>query len=786
MLQSRLGTGQPQFTDRARPVENFVTPCRFAQCIRVSDRVANIIGNLVGFTKLFAECTPWFALGASCCRARLRRCSEQGTGFCPLIHYEINFGLAFPCLTGNDPAAGADRPGNDAHQFSDSRVIARCCPCKQLESEDNQPVADEHREFLPERLVHRDLSSPAVCIIKARQIVMNERGAVEQLNRGCRSIGNLGQVIAAGVRDRNAQARTNSGTSRKHGIAHGRSQPWRRFRLRYSVNRAPDRLVYANRWIHDTPPARCRWLTLSHYVIFNIHFQMSNFCDSGDDALAAGSPHIAVIGAGIGGLAAASLLSSAGSRVTVLEKEPTPGGKMREIAFDDIRIDAGPTVFTMRWVFDEIAAAAGAELNDLVTLRPASVLARHVWEDSARLDLFADVEASAQAIREWAGAREASGYLKFCDRARDTYRTLEHSFIRSARPSPASLVARSGLSGAVDLWRIAPFRSLWGALGDYFPDPRLRQLFGRYATYCGSSPFEAPATLMLIAHVEQAGVWLVEGGMHSLAQAFAGLADRNGATLRYNANVAAIEVDSDGVRGVQLDTGESIMASAVVANADIAAVAAGQLGPAVSRAVSPIPATSRSLSAVTVNTVAAAGSFPLARHTVFFSNDYPAEFNSLFKMGAVPDDPTVYICAQDRDDSGTRKSTGDERLFLLINAPANGDSRTWNSSVRKRCEAHLFHRLEKSGLHLETDPRRTEVTTPAEFHRLFPGTGGALYGRANHGWKASFQRPTARTRVPGLYLVGGSVHPGAGVPMAALSGKMAADAILKDCVSIRR
>ena len=508
--------------------------------------------------------------------------------------------------------------------------------------------------------------------------------------------------------------------------------------------------------------------------------------DSRGDALTAGLPHVTVIGAGIGGLAAAALLAAGGTPVTVLEKEAGPGGKMREIACGGLRIDAGPTVLTMRWVFDEIAAEAGAELDDLVTLRPARVLARHVWEDSECLDLFADAEASAEAIAEWAGRGEADGFRKFCARAGDTYRTLERSFIRSARPSPMSLVARAGLSGAVDLWRIAPFETLWRALGGYFRDPRLRQLFARYATYCGSSPFAAPATLMLIAHVEQSGVWLVEGGMYRLARAFAGLAEANGAALRYGANVAAIETDSDGATGVRLDSGETVRAAAVVVNADIAALAAGRFGKPASRAVSRVPAGERSLSAVTVNAVADPGTFPLARHTVFFSDDYEAEFKTLFGAGAVPDDPTVYVCAQDRDDAGGGAAAGDERLLLLANAPADGDRRSYDPSVRQRCEALLRGRLERSGLTLEMDRRRKVVTTPAEFHRLFPGTGGALYGRASHGWNASFQRPAARTKIPGLYLAGGSAHPGAGVPMAALSGRMAADAIAKDCASTRR
>ncbi len=495
---------------------------------------------------------------------------------------------------------------------------------------------------------------------------------------------------------------------------------------------------------------------------------------------------VAIVGAGIGGLAAATTLASAGMAVTVLEKEAAPGGKIRQIAFGNIGIDAGPTVFTMRWIFDEIAAAAGTVLDDLVTLRPATVLARHAWDDTGYLDLFADRDASAEAIRDFAGSREADGYRKFCEQAEQTYRTLERSFIRSNRPSPMTLVALAGVSGIADLWRISPFETLWAFLGRYFRDIRLRQLFGRYATYCGSSPFLAPATLMLIAHVEQTGVWLVEGGMHRLARAFAGLARSKSATILCNTNVAAIEADGDGVIGVRLDSGETIPAGTVIANADISALSSGRFGKAVGRAVPSVPFENRSLSAITVNSIADTGGFPLARHTVFFSGDYEAEFDALFGAGAIPQEPTIYVCAQDRDDTGARPGSGAERIFCLVNAPADGDRCLYGRREREKCESNLYRRLERCGLTLRTDPARTAITTPLEFHRLFPGTGGGLYGRASHGWSASFQRPTARTKIPGLYLAGGSVHPGAGVPMAALSGKMAAEAVLKDCGSMRR
>ena len=494
--------------------------------------------------------------------------------------------------------------------------------------------------------------------------------------------------------------------------------------------------------------------------------------------------HVVVIGAGIGGLVSALLLAQAGLGVTLVEKAARPGGKMRSVRVGDAAVEAGPTVFTMRWVLEEAFAECGAVLGDRVRLTPASLLARHAWSADERLDLFADIDRSAEAIAAFAGAREADGYRRFCARAAEVYRTLEGPFIRGARPSPIDLGRRVGLTGLGDLWRIQPFATLWSALGEYFRDGRLRQLFGRYATYCGSSPFTAPATLMLVAHVEQAGVWLVEGGMSRLAQAVADLAAERGASLRYGTEVAGIVVEHGRVAGVELAGGERIRADAVVANTDVAALAHGLLGADAALAGDRIASSERSLSALTFCLTARPRGFPLAHHTVFFSRDYRAEFDDILSRRRLPKDPTVYVCAQDRGDEAADPGRP-ERLLLLVNAPADGRERAFSDSEIETCETNLRRRLEACGLSLEA-ASPSVATNPAGFEALFPGTGGALYGRAAHGWMASFKRPGARTKVPGLYLAGGSVHPGPGVPMAALSGRLAAEALLADLASTAR
>jgi 1-hydroxycarotenoid 3,4-desaturase len=489
---------------------------------------------------------------------------------------------------------------------------------------------------------------------------------------------------------------------------------------------------------------------------------------------------VVVVGAGVAGLVAALELARADVRVTVVERMAAPGGKMREVRAGGPCMDAGPTVLTMRWVFDEIYARAGTTLERQLTLQPARILARHAWSGSERLDLHADPRESAEAIGVFAGAAEARGYADFCARARRMYQTLEGPFIEATRPNLLSLVGRVGWRGLGDLRRIAPFATLWKALGEHFRDPRLRQLFGRYATYCGSSPFLAPATLMLVAHVEQAGVWLVEGGMHRIAASLAQLGTSGGVEFRYGAAVAAIGIDSDRVSGVTLADGEVIEADAVLSNADIGALGAGHLGAQVLRAVAPVPRAARSLSAITWALSTRTSGFPLSRHNVFFGADYASEFDDIFRRGRLPQAPTVYVCAQDRGAAATVAPPGAERLLVLVNAPPSGDTHAYARSEIEPCETRTFALLERCGLQVERQPAHQLVTTPADFERLFPGTGGALYGPASHGWRASFRRPGARSRIAGLYLAGGSTHPGPGVPMAALSGRQAAAAILAD------
>jgi 1-hydroxycarotenoid 3,4-desaturase len=268
--------------------------------------------------------------------------------------------------------------------------------------------------------------------------------------------------------------------------------------------------------------------------------------------------------------------------------------------------------------------------------------------------------------------------------------------------------------------------------------------------------------------------------MHRLAAALAALAERQGVTLEYGRTVRRIDRQSGRVTGVMLSDGRSVKCDAVVFNGDPAGLLAGLLGNGPQQALPPSAAHPRSLSAWVWAFAATPSGADLIHHNVFFSSDPAREFGPIGR-GEMPKEATLYVCAQDRQsDRHQGQPMGPERFEIIMNAPAKTSQPLGEID---QCRARTFPQLARFGLSFDQPPPDSALTTPAGFSALHPGSQGAIYGRSPQGTLASFQRPGARTRLPGLYLAGGGAHPGAGVPMAALSGKHAAEAILSDLTS---
>ena len=488
---------------------------------------------------------------------------------------------------------------------------------------------------------------------------------------------------------------------------------------------------------------------------------------------------VVVIGAGMGGLAAAIRLAAAGARVTLVEAQASPGGKMRALPSAAGPVDTGPTVLTLRGVFDDLFSLSGERLEDHLTLLPQPILARHWWPDGSHLDLTGDREADARAIAAFSSPAEARAYRRFDALAQGLYDAFDGPVMRA--PQPLLLPILRAVAARPALWSsLLPGRSLAGLLRRQFGDSRLVQLFARYATYVGGRPEHAPAVLALIWRAEAAGVWAVEGGMHRLAEALAALAGRLGVRVRYGTRARRIVRQGGRVTGVQLDSGETLPCAACVHAGDPAALTGGLLGEGLETALPPSATRPRSLSAW-VWSFAAVPQGPLAseliHHNVFFPTDTAREFGPI-GAGNMPETPTLYLCAEDR--AGGPPPRGAERFEIIVNAPAGRADQPEDFS---RCHARTFQTLRRMGLSFSPEPDRGALTTPAMLERLFPGSGGAIYGRSPEGSFAAFARPPAQTRVPGHYLAGGGAHPGAGVPMAALSGQHAAQAVVADLTS---
>jgi 1-hydroxycarotenoid 3,4-desaturase len=483
--------------------------------------------------------------------------------------------------------------------------------------------------------------------------------------------------------------------------------------------------------------------------------------------------HVAIIGAGMGGLASAIRLASAGCRVTLLDSAPAAGGKMRTVDSPAGPVDAGPTVLTMRHQFDALFALADARMEEFVELVEEPLLARHWWLDGSSLDLFADRDRSVEEVRRFAGTREAEAFRSFSERAQRLFTGFEAAMMESARPTLPAMTATVLRSPAL-IGDMAPLSSLARSLVRTFRDPRLRQLFGRYATYVGGMPGSSPGVLQLIWHAEASGVWRVHGGMHKLAEALEDLAGKMGVDMRMGAHVTRVEIQDGRVSAVHTETGPKLRVDAAIFNGDPRALRQGLLGAPLRDAVPETAVTPRSLSARVWAFAAETAGPELVHHNVFFGEDPEAEFGPILD-GKPPSDPTLYICAQDRG-AGTAPPAL-ERFEIIENA-APTDQETPEET--DQCRTRVFNRLTEFGLTFTPRPDASKVTTPAAFDRMFPASLGSLYGRSPHGMMAAFRRPTAKTTIPGLYLAGGGAHPGAGIAMAALSGRHAAEAIARD------
>ncbi len=489
---------------------------------------------------------------------------------------------------------------------------------------------------------------------------------------------------------------------------------------------------------------------------------------------------VVVVGAGVGGLAAAARLAALGHRVELHERSGTHGGKLGEYRRDGFAFDTGPSLLTLPGVFEDLFAATGGPPDlDVVAVDPVCA---YRFADGSTLDMPHDPAAVPAALDAALGPGRGDQWDALYQRSARLWDLVGDAVLRRPLDGAADLLRFS--RRVRDLRVIAPWRTLRGLGEAMLPDPRLRAWFDRYATYSGSDPRRTPSVLSVTPYVEQRfGAWYVRGGMRRLADALLERCVARGVAVRLHSEVVAVHTTDGRVSGVRTSGGALVPADVVVCDAD-ASVLYERLLPgrgtaAVRRGLRRAP---RSSSAF-VLLLALDGREPGAAHRVWFPRDYDAEFDALFAPGrrrrrAPVADPTVYVHAP--DDPALRPDDRSEGWFVLVNAPPHdaAGGLDWDEpGLAERYADHVLAVLAARGTDVRDRVRWREVRTPADLERETGSPGGAIYGSASHGPRAALLRPANRSPVPGLYLVGGSAHPGGGLPLVALSAGIVADLV---------
>jgi len=490
---------------------------------------------------------------------------------------------------------------------------------------------------------------------------------------------------------------------------------------------------------------------------------------------------VVVIGAGMGGMACAARLRAQGHAVTVVEQSETWGGKLGRTEHKGHVFDTGPSLLTLPAVYRDLFLKTGRPLEESVDIIDLETAFRYQFADGTVLRMpGVGIGNSADAIGDALGGTSATQWRNFMERASAMWAATRTPFLESELQGLRTLLALS--TRVRDLRTIAPQKTLRALAEHYFSDARLITLVDRYATYTGSDPRKAPAALATIPYIEQTfGAYHVAGGLRELGRALFDRCVDLGVTFDFSTDATSINGKTKAT-GVTLATGREIKADVVVANADASTVYDKLLSPDARRAcrreVRKLRKSTPSLAGF-VSLLAIEGSTEdLEHHNVFFPDNYNAEFDSIFGPHPSPvEQPTIYIC---RPQDSLMAPQGAESWFILINAPRHEAESgcDWNTpGLAENYGAKILAQLAERGFDISSRIKWQQDSTPADLESRTRAPGGSIYGTSSNGTSSAFLRPSNTSPLPGLFLVGGSVHPGGGLPLVAMSAAIVASHI---------
>jgi phytoene desaturase len=481
---------------------------------------------------------------------------------------------------------------------------------------------------------------------------------------------------------------------------------------------------------------------------------------------------IGIIGGGISGLATAARLRKVGHEVVLFESESQLGGKMNQFIQDGFRFDTGPSLFTLPELLEQLFIDCGENPSDYFSYFRLDPITKYFFEDGLRLNAFASVDHFAKEIASKTNT-SSEEITKYLGDAKFTFDVTRPLFLERSLHRIGTFFNKDALKGYANLHKLSAFDSLHAWNKKQFSDERIVQLFDRYATYNGSNPYKAPATLKVISHLEHAmGAYYPKGGIYAIAKALTKLCEKLGVFIQTNSRVSKLLFDRNqtSVRGLEVN-GEEIILDAVVSGVDIAGFY-DTLAPDIKKPKS-ITSSDPSSSAMIFFWGMNEKTEQLDVHNVFFSDNYKEEFDCIEK-GELTIDPTVYVYVSSKVEVSDAP-TGCENWFVMINTPIHRPEMSWDRAVemaRVNIQAKLEHAL---GQNIRQRIRFEKVMTPKDIEANTSSKGGALYGNSSNSRYSAFQRHSNfHSSYKNLYFCGGSVHPGGGIPLCLLSSAIVA------------
>ena len=494
--------------------------------------------------------------------------------------------------------------------------------------------------------------------------------------------------------------------------------------------------------------------------------------------------NIVIIGAGIGGMSAAARLAKAGHQVTIYENSDRAGGKCRTEWFGDYAFDTGPSLLTLPAVYRDLFLKTGKRIEHVLNIEPVDPAFNYHFSDGSSV-LFPNLSNpnTYNEIEKSYGLVASNQWKELIDRAERMWEVSREPFIESELNSIFSLLKRKNLLR--DIKEIAPFTSLRKLSEKLKLDPHLQMIVDRYATYTGSDPRSAPAVLLTIAFVESTfGAWHIEGGVGQLSTALEQRCSDLGVNFKFNTLVSQILVNNNQATGIKTSDGKEFKADLVVANSDAEYIYNKLLANNVNAARSErrkLKFATKSLSGFSLllgldNSKGKA--VPIDHHNVYFPNNYDAEFDDVFTKQIPVQDPTIYICAP--KDPHMTKGENKEAWFVLVNAPRHQVDGGWDwREGGAEYGQKIIKKLDDLGLNVSSRLDFMKYRTPADLENYAMAPGGSIYGSSSNSAASAFLRAKNRSKIKGLFCVGGSSHPGGGLPLVGISAEIVANAIGK-------